>query len=203
MPPTELLPCPWCGHVGLDFSEGSTFRWRIAECANCGASTGEERIQTLGEGTREEWEANVRERLIAAWNRRAPPVGHLTASTDKDRSVWISVDARLPQPGVTVLAYYVNRLNNGRRIRAVWIPSKFEEAAPEQDFAEYDEEKDCYFTPEGWYEQIDNWGDYTAVAVCEGTVSHWQPLPAPPALVSPAAAGRQDEQASQTSGGKT
>lgn len=66
-----LLPCPFCGHVGLDFTEGSTFRWRIAQCAGCGATTGEERIQTTGEGTKEEWEAVCRARLIAAWNRRA------------------------------------------------------------------------------------------------------------------------------------
>lgn len=68
-----LLPCPWCGHVGLMFEEGSTFRWRVASCERCGVTTGEERIQTMGDGTREEWEADCRKRMIAAWNRRAAP----------------------------------------------------------------------------------------------------------------------------------
>jgi hypothetical protein len=68
----EALPCPFCGHVGLDFSVGSTFRWRVAECSGCGATTGEERIKTLGDGDPEAWEANCRERLIEAWNRRVP-----------------------------------------------------------------------------------------------------------------------------------
>lgn len=68
----ELLPCPFCGYVGLDFGEGSTFRWITAECGGCGASTGETRIQTFGEGTREEWMADAKADAIASWNRRAP-----------------------------------------------------------------------------------------------------------------------------------
>jgi Lar family restriction alleviation protein len=68
----EPLPCPFCGHVGLDFREGSTFRWIIAECSGCGASRGEARIQTLGQGTKEEWMADAQQDAIAEWNRRAP-----------------------------------------------------------------------------------------------------------------------------------
>lgn len=69
--PSELLPCPFCGHVGLDFKEGSTFRWIVAECSGCGASRGETRIQTLGEGTKEEWMDDAKEDAIRDWNRRA------------------------------------------------------------------------------------------------------------------------------------
>ena len=32
----------------------------------------------------------------------------------------------------------------------------------------------------GWYECIDNWDDYTEVAIHEGEPTHWMPLPAPP-----------------------
>lgn len=66
-----LKPCPFCGHVGLDFAEGSTFRWIVASCGGCGATTGETRIQTLGQGTRDEWMTEARSDAIAAWNRRA------------------------------------------------------------------------------------------------------------------------------------
>lgn len=68
---SELQPCPFCGAVGLDFKEGSTFRWIVASCSGCGASTGETRIQTLGQGTKEEWMAEAQQDAIAAWNRRA------------------------------------------------------------------------------------------------------------------------------------
>ena len=68
---TELKPCPFCGHTGLDFSEGSTFRWIVASCSECGASRGETRIQTLGEGTKEEWMAEAQDDAIREWNQRA------------------------------------------------------------------------------------------------------------------------------------
>ena len=69
----ELKPCPFCGHVGLDFAEGSTFRWVQASCGGCGATTGETRIQTLGEGSKEEWMEEAKRDAIAAWNRRTSP----------------------------------------------------------------------------------------------------------------------------------
>lgn len=64
-------PCPFCGHVGLDFAEGSTFRWIVASCGGCGASLAETRIQTLGEGTKDEWMTEAKADAIAAWNRRS------------------------------------------------------------------------------------------------------------------------------------
>lgn len=67
-------PCPFCGHVGLDFAEGSTFRWIVASCEGCGASLAETRIQTLGEGTKDEWMAEAKADAIAAWNRRSDPL---------------------------------------------------------------------------------------------------------------------------------
>lgn len=66
------LPCPFCGHVGLDFAEGSTFRWIVASCGGCGATTGETRIQTLGQGTKDEWMATAQVDAIVEWNRRTP-----------------------------------------------------------------------------------------------------------------------------------
>jgi len=72
MSEAKLLPCPFCGHVGLDFAEGSTFRWIVAICGGCGVSLAETRIQSLGEGTKEEWMAEAKEDAIASWNRRTP-----------------------------------------------------------------------------------------------------------------------------------
>lgn len=65
-------PCPFCGSTAVTVCEGSTFRWRFAMCMECGAQAGEVRAQTLGEGTREEWEEEATAHAIASWNTRAP-----------------------------------------------------------------------------------------------------------------------------------
>lgn len=67
---TDLLPCPFCGDTDVDVHEGDTFRWRYAACGPCGARAPEVRIQTLGDGTREEWEADAHRRALEEWNRR-------------------------------------------------------------------------------------------------------------------------------------
>ena len=52
------LPCPFCGAVGISIKEGSTFRWEVAECDNCGAQCGE---------VRKGWHDALTE-----WNMRSP-----------------------------------------------------------------------------------------------------------------------------------
>jgi hypothetical protein len=63
-------PCPFCGHVGVDIVEGSTFRWRKAVCQKCDASTGEIRRQTLGDGGNTAWERTAEVDCIKEWNTR-------------------------------------------------------------------------------------------------------------------------------------
>ena len=67
----EIKPCPFCGDTDIDFREGSTFRWMLAECNNCGATCGEIRLQTCGEGTPSDWRKNGENDVIDEWNRRA------------------------------------------------------------------------------------------------------------------------------------
>jgi hypothetical protein len=93
---------------------------------------------------------------------------------------WVPVAERMPESGVTVLACYVNGCGKPRRVRAQWIAAKSVESSPESEIGEYDESADTYYDPEGWYERIDNWDDHTAVAIYQGTPTHWMPLPAPP-----------------------
>lgn len=64
------LPCPFCGCEDVSFQEGNTFRWLQVVCCVCGARCGEVRIQTLGEGSKEEWEAEVKRAAVKEWNRR-------------------------------------------------------------------------------------------------------------------------------------
>ena len=93
---------------------------------------------------------------------------------------WISVADQLPASGVTVLACYRNSAGNVRRIRACWVAEKTCESNPDGEIGEYDEATDTYYDPAGWYEQIDNWDEYTSVTVHEGDVAHWMHMPPPP-----------------------
>ena len=98
----------------------------------------------------------------------------------KAETAWIPV-AVLPAPCLKVIATYVNRLGNRRTIMAKWVPGKTEEAhSLDDEFGEYDEATDTTYAPEGWYEVIDNLDDCTFVAVGEGAITHWMPLPEAP-----------------------
>jgi hypothetical protein len=92
----------------------------------------------------------------------------------------VPVAERLPEPGRKVLAHYLNALGKPRTIIAEWVPAKTREDSPEGDLGEYDDETDLFYWPEGWYEQIENWEDFTALLVDEGEITHWQPLPRGP-----------------------
>lgn len=93
---------------------------------------------------------------------------------------WVPVAERMPASGAKVLACYRNSHGHWRRICACWVAAKTEESNSESEIGEYDESTDTYYDPEGWYEQINNWDMYSAVAVHEGEVTHWMPLPPPP-----------------------
>lgn len=98
---------------------------------------------------------------------------------------WIPVSERLPACGRAVLAYYLNRQGMGRRIRAEYVTRWTVEAEmfadPDTECVEYSEQEDTYYVTEGWYELIDNWDEYARIAVNEGVVTSWMPLPAAPA----------------------
>jgi Lar family restriction alleviation protein len=69
-PRQALIPCPFCGSKDICVVEGTTFRWRLAQCNDCGAQAGEVRIQTSGDGTSDKWEALAEKDAIAEWNTR-------------------------------------------------------------------------------------------------------------------------------------
>lgn len=104
------------------------------------------------------------------------------ASPRRDEPKWISVEDRLPEAGVKVLAVFINSHGSPRRICARYVRRWTEEVSGdcEENYCEYSDEHDEYYTCEGWYEAIENWGDFSSVHVCEGDVTHWMPLPATP-----------------------
>lgn len=70
---TDPLPCPFCGGNDYTVMEGTTFRWRRVSCDNCGVLGPEVRMQTLGKGTKEEWELVAQENAKIEWNYRVSP----------------------------------------------------------------------------------------------------------------------------------
>lgn len=111
----------------------------------------------------------------------APPA----AAHGDEAVLWVECGERLPESGHPVLAFYTNRSGKGRRIRANYVAPKTHEvdfADPDTQCVEYDEEGDCFYLQSGWYELIDNWEEYSSIAVIEGEISHWMPLPAQPAM---------------------
>lgn len=67
----EAKPCPFCGGESITIQEGSTFRWMMVECNECGAASGEVRVQTIGEGPPAAWKAKGAQDAVAEWNKRA------------------------------------------------------------------------------------------------------------------------------------
>jgi hypothetical protein len=64
------LACPFCGHEGLDFREGSTFRWLAYSCAGCGMGS-EVRMLSPAEAKPAERRSAAERDAIIEWNRRA------------------------------------------------------------------------------------------------------------------------------------
>ena len=84
-----------------------------------------------------------------------------------------------PKDGTRMLLAYRNTLNKWRRVIAFYAPKFTIEQSAESEWLEYDEALDRYCLPEGWYECIDNWDDYSYVHISEVTPTHWMPLPPP------------------------
>lgn len=96
---------------------------------------------------------------------------------------WISIKDRLPESNKRVFVYWKNSYNNGRTSPAVYIPDKtilsedFLDPEYCEGFEIYDEEKDCYWTPKGWYEMqyVTDMNYFIS-----DEILYWMPLPNPP-----------------------
>lgn len=96
----------------------------------------------------------------------------------KKAATWISVEERLPEPDLRVLAVYCDgRMTTS--IRALHLPALtaicwdgFEEAV-------YDEATDKLYYPGGWYEAVEE-QEYAFYGPLPGKVTHWADLPTLP-----------------------
>ena len=99
---------------------------------------------------------------------------------------WISVKDRLPESNKIVLASAVSK-TFGYRHTLMVAHIGHHEATTEDDGwrecevdTEYDEEKDCFWIPECWWEvnSVEDNGNWIIDSDYE--VTHWMPLPQPP-----------------------
>ena len=98
---------------------------------------------------------------------------------------WISVEERLPESGVLCLLCCDVKRYDGTHRQYVcdgFHAERFKEecySADDECVTEYNEETDEYYLHEGWYEEINNWDEYSSIAI-DDTVTHWMPLPEAP-----------------------
>ncbi len=91
---------------------------------------------------------------------------------------WISASVLLPDKNC--LAFYKNSFGKNRIVKAFYAKKFQLEQSPDNSYQDYNEETDTYFLPEGWYETIDNWPDFSYIEITEGEVTHWMVLPDAP-----------------------
>lgn len=92
---------------------------------------------------------------------------------------WIKPSEMLPPTEYLVLAHYKNILDKDRYIIAFYAP-KFTiecDADFDNDWYEYCEEKDCYYLPEGWYENVEACSDYSSYYADSQDMIAWTEIP--------------------------
>lgn len=84
-----------------------------------------------------------------------------------------------PKDGTKMLLKYQNVLHKWRTVKAFYAPKLAIEQNDDGDgWCEYDEANDRFCLPEGWYECIENWDDYSYVHMNGVSPTHFIPLTA-------------------------
>lgn len=92
---------------------------------------------------------------------------------------WISVKESKPKN--IAIVFYKSRYGKNLQCIAFYQNPYEEEALDDADegWLDYDEEKDVYYYPKGWYECVLNGNDCGNFFI-DGEVTHWMKLPEPP-----------------------
>lgn len=98
---------------------------------------------------------------------------------------WVKVDERLPDAEKEVQLFCITHNGYKYQCQGFYVPPGMRR--DDSDYSwdweccdQYDEDTDDYFVNPGWYESSHNWDEYSAFGI-EDKVTHWMPLPAPPA----------------------
>lgn len=91
---------------------------------------------------------------------------------------WTPVSEGKPKSGKHV--FVTCEFGSGEYVCDAFWADKFSvECSMESDIdPDYDEETDAFYFPEGWWEIVKNWGDYSYIAIYD-RVTAWMPKPKP------------------------
>ena len=106
-------------------------------------------------------------------------------AVNPDRDMWVCVEDRLPETEEEVRLFCVTPSGYEYQCQGFYVPpgTYRDDSGYSWDWEcceEYDEERDDYLVNPGWYESIHNWDEYSACGISD-RVTHWMPLPKPPA----------------------
>lgn len=106
-------------------------------------------------------------------------------AVNPDRDMWVCVEDRLPETEEEVQLFCVTPSGYEYQCQGFYVPpgTYRDDSGYSWDWEcceEYDEERDDYLVNPGWYESIHNWDEYSACGISD-RVTHWRPLPKPPA----------------------
>lgn len=113
---------------------------------------------------------------IPLCHEAAAEITRLRAALAAQVPQWLPIESA-PKDGRKIIVIYVNHNGKTRTVMARWLT--------QEEVDEIDHEG--VGLEAGWFECIDNWSDYTEVAIHEGEPTHWQKLPAAPGASPPAA----------------
>ena len=95
---------------------------------------------------------------------------------------WIDISKQKPENGNDVLVFY--KTETGRKVilLAAYYGTHELESNDDAfgDDLDYNEEKDEYYAPEGWYESCEHHEEYGYMYITGVEITHWMPLPEPP-----------------------
>lgn len=118
------------------------------------------------------------DRTIMAWTGWLARARHDHAETERLREAldWQPIETA-PKDMTQVLVSYI--CGKRRMVAHAQYTPRYTEENINSDCSEYCEEKDNYYTPEGWYEICAAWDDYSSMKM-HYEPTHWMPLPEPP-----------------------
>ena len=194
MSKTELKRCPFCDGVAITVDHKTRLGnvWYFVMCIECGNRTATFKSKKTAE---KRWNRRNDEEIIIISRAEIDALNEYEEMIKKAKVImpdvaegkWIPVEERLPEPEVEVLIL-ASRIRAGVKYPVI-TTAMYEDGTITTDESDwfwrdlgfvYDEEKDCCYIPEGWWEYKQYNPEDDGNHAVDDKVTHWMPLPEPP-----------------------